>query len=199
MNTISTTHTSEQRHRFLAEISRDHHKLLYKAFDQALFQSPAKDFATEPCDLEAEFYLFLLTNPKKLDELMAPGNAKSTTRIFSKAKWRARGYRTFLNDRSTKIGRYACEGCDFDTLRPSKPSDVEEDVRKNDIERAMRKLTARQRRILDMRYVNGFDVEAISKKTSTLPSAIQNEIKTACAMLRDYLPADFHGSVPMAV
>lgn len=88
-----------RRYRFLTELNQNHRGLIYAAVQRAMFGSPAEDFAVEPCDNEADLYIHLLENPRKIDVLLKPDRAKPTTRLYGLTKSRQRAYRKKINKR----------------------------------------------------------------------------------------------------
>ena len=94
------------RHRFFHEIFEDNHQLVYSAIQRSLFSCPAEDASREPCDHEADVILHLLQNIKKVDRIMRPEKAKSTTVFYSLVKSRMRGFRSLISDRRNIVDRH---------------------------------------------------------------------------------------------
>jgi hypothetical protein len=94
------------RHRFLTELFQKSHGLIYAAVMRGLYVAPGGDLAVEPSDNEADLYEHLLENPRKIDGMMKPKRAKTSTVLFALAKSRIRAYRSQIANRYALIERH---------------------------------------------------------------------------------------------
>ena len=175
-----------RRRRMLNEIQTEHFKLLYAAFERGLYLSPAKDDAVEPCDHEQGLYLHLLTHPKKLDRMVAAKRAKPTTMLYALARSRTQGFRTFINDRSTKVGSAQRDGYNFLQF-DYHSQDAASEVIRLAVLQAMSKLQPSERRTLKLMFYKGLTVSQIANRTKKSTDTVQRNLSRGLELLRDAL------------
>lgn len=120
-----------RRHRFLTEMFRTNHDMLYKAISESLYRSSGEDLAVELQDYEAEVYTYLLQHPRKLDRLMHPKKAKPRTVLYALTKSRMRGVRSKIGDRHALISRWMVEFLNSPGIPIAEPSEIADEYEKN--------------------------------------------------------------------
>lgn len=120
-----------RRHRFLTELFTNNHQLVYAAIQRGLSKCPAQDWAVEPCDIESEIFIYLLTTPRVIDDLMKPKTAKSSSMLYKLASKHTRSYHTSLNaDRRGLVLKWMADllnsGMSGDPPEPKKKKDAYE-------------------------------------------------------------------------
>lgn len=92
-----------RRFRFLVQMKTEFRRLIYAAATRAMYECIAQDDAVEVTDSEHALYEYLWEFPRKLDELMLPGTAKTSSRIYKKAATRERGRRKLITENHTTM------------------------------------------------------------------------------------------------
>ena len=92
-----------RRYRFLAELRTRYEQLIYAAVERGLYRSPAEDAAIEPCDHLSDLIIHLMEHPRKIDGLIAPQRAKSSTVLYGLMSSRTRAFRSKINKRRVRV------------------------------------------------------------------------------------------------
>jgi hypothetical protein len=97
-----------RRHRFLVEQFDKNWHLIAAAIQRSL-HGPLEDRAVEVKDHIADIRLHLLENPRKIDVLLKPKKAKSSSLLYRLAKDRMWGYKSKLGDRRALVGDWMAD------------------------------------------------------------------------------------------
>lgn len=97
---------------YIERIFTEFPKLVFAAASRSVGMSFVQDYALEPCDHEADLYVYLMEKPKKIDKMLLAGTAKDSTRLYRLVNSRTRGLKTKMNRRHAAIrNRYKDGDC----------------------------------------------------------------------------------------
>ena len=90
-----------RRRKLLTEMLGRYRQLLIAAIERSLHKSAGEDWAVEVEDHIADLQVYLLQNPRKIDVILNPKKAKTTSVLYGLARSRMRAVRSKIKDRRT--------------------------------------------------------------------------------------------------